>query len=172
MALKLTEKKVIVNEVSGVASKAISVVAAEYRGMTVSQLTLMRKAARESNVYLKVVKNTLASKAVEGTNFDCIRAKMVGPLILAFALDEPGASARLIADFVKISDKLVPKVIAVGGNAYDGSELDRLAKLPNRDQALAMLMGTMKAPIEKLVRTLAEPHAKLVRTIAAIKDTK
>lgn len=172
MALKLEDKKAVVTEVSEVAAKAFSAVAAEYRGLSVTQLTQMRKVARASNVYLRIVKNTLASKAVEGTDFECMKDKLKGPLILAFALDDPGASARLIADFAKTNDKLVPKLVAVGGKLYSADELEKLSKLPTRDQGISILMSVMKAPIEKFVRTLAEPHAKFVRTVAAIKDLK
>lgn len=176
MALRLDDKIAVVAEVAAVAAKAHSAVAAEYRGLPVAKLTELRKTARESGVYLRVVKNTLARKAVEGTEFACMQDGLVGPLILAFSLEDPGAAARLFSDFLKQNDKqnekLVVKLVAVGGKQYGPAELDRLSKLPNREQALALLMGVMKAPIEKFVRTLAEPHAKLVRTVAAIRDQK
>ena len=177
MALRLDDKKAVVAEVAAVAAKAHSAVATEYRGIAVSQLTALRKVARESGVYMRVVKNTLARRAVEGTDFACMSEGLVGPLILAFSLEDPGAAARVISDFLKQSDKqvaekLVVKLVAVGGKQYGPSELERLSKLPNREQALAILMGVMKAPIEKFVRTLAEPHAKLVRTVAAVRDQK
>ncbi len=177
MALRLDDKKAVVAEVAAIAAKAHSAVAAEYRGIAVSQLTALRKAARESGVYVRVVKNTLARRAIEGTDFACMSESLVGPLILAFSLEDPGAAARVISDFLKQSDKqvaekLVVKLVAVGGKQYGPSELERLSKLPNREQALAILMGVMKAPIEKFVRTLAEPHAKLVRTVAAVRDQK
>lgn len=172
MALKLDDKKAVVEEVSAVAAKALSAVAAEYRGLTVEQLTQLRRTARSSGVYLRVVKNTLARRAVEGTEFACMQDGLVGPLILAFSLEDPGAAGRVIADFVKQNDKLVVKLVAIGGKQYGAAELERLAKLPTKDQAISILMGTMKAPIEKFVRTLAEPHAKLVRTVAAIRDQK
>jgi large subunit ribosomal protein L10 len=172
VALRLDDKKAVVEEVSAVAAKAFSAVAAEYRGLSVEKLTDLRKQARSSGVYLRVVKNTLARRAVEGTEFACMQDGLVGPLILAFSLEDPGAAGRLIADFVKQNDKMVVKLVAVGGKQYGPGELDRLAKLPTKDQALSILMGTMKAPIEKLARTLAEPHAKLVRTVAAIRDQK
>ena len=172
MALRLDDKIAVVAEVSAVAAKAHSAIAAEYRGMTVSQLTNLRKTARESGVYVRVVKNTLARKAVEGTQFECMQDGLVGPLILAFSLEEPGAAARVISDFTKQSDKLVVKLVAVGGKQYGAAELERLSKLPTKEQAIAILMGTMKAPVEKFVRTLAEPHAKMVRTIAAVRDQK
>jgi len=172
VALRLEDKKAVVAEVSAVATKALSAVAAEYRGLSVTQLTALRKQARETGVYVRVVKNTLARKAVEGTEFACMQEGLVGPLIIAFSLEDPGAAARLISEFAKGNDKLVAKLVAVGGKAYGASELERLSKLPTRDQAIAILMGTMKAPVEKFVRTLAEPTAKMVRTVAAIRDQK
>jgi large subunit ribosomal protein L10 len=172
VALRLDDKIAVVAEVAAVAAKAHSAVAAEYRGLTVTQLTALRKTARESGVYLRVVKNTLARKAVEGTEFACMQEGLVGPLILAFSLEDPGSAARVVSDFTKQNDKLVVKLVAVGGKQYGPSELERLSKLPNREQALALLMGVMKAPVEKFVRTLAEPHAKLARTVAAIRDQK
>lgn len=172
MALRLDDKISVVAEVAAVAAKAHSAVAAEYRGLTVSQLTDLRKKARESDVYLRVVKNTLARRAVVGTEFECMQDSLIGPLILAFSLEDPGASARVVGDFAKQNDKLVVRIVAVGGKQYGAEELERLAKLPTKEQALALLMAVMKAPIEKFVRTLAEPHAKLVRTIAAIRDQK
>ena len=172
MALNLAAKKAVVEEVSKYAAKAHSAIAAEYRGMTVSELTELRKNARETGVYLRVIKNTLAKRAVVGTEFECMQSGLVGPLIMAFSMDDPGAAARLIGDFAKGHDKLIPKVVAIGGQLYDSSEMGRLASLPTRDQAIAMLMGVMKAPIEKFVRTLAEPHSKLVRTVAAVRDQK
>ena len=154
MALNLDSKKAVVEEVAQYAAKAYSAVAAEYRGLTVTQLTAMRKKARETGVYLRVVKNTLAKRAVAGTEFECMQDGLVGPLILAFSMEDPGSAARLISDFAKDHDKLITKVVAIGGQAYDASELARLAKLPTRDQGISMLMSVMKAPVQKLVRTL------------------
>jgi len=172
VALRIDDKKAVVAEVAAIAAQAHSAVAAEYRGLTVTQLTELRKIARSSGVYVRVVKNTLARKAVEGTDFACMQDGLVGPLLLAFSLEEPGSAARVISAFAKTHDKLVTKLVAVGGKQYGASELERLSKLPTRDEAIAILMGTMKAPIEKFVRTLAEPHAKLARTVAAIRDQK
>jgi len=174
VALKLDDKKAVVTEVAAIAAQAHSAIAAEYRGLTVYQLTNLRKQAREAGVYIRVIKNTLARKAVEGTGFACMQNGLVGPLILAFSMEDPGAAARVISAFAKEkeNDKLVVKLVAVGGKLYGASELERLSKLPTRDQAIGILMGTMKAPIEKFVRTLAEPHAKLARTVAAIRDLK
>lgn len=174
MALKLGDKKTVVAEVSEVAAKAYSAVAAEYSGLTVEQLTKLRSSARDSNVYLRVIKNTLARRAFEGTEFECMKEGLVGPLIIAFSLEDPGAAARVVSAFAKEkgNEKLVVKLVAFGGKLYGAGDLDRLASMPTRDQALSILMGTMKAPIEKFVRTLVEPHAKLVRTIAAVKEAK
>lgn len=172
MALNLEDKKTIVAEVSAVAASAHSAVAAEYRGITVDQMTALRVKARNEGVYLKVAKNSLVKRAVVGTEFECMQDSLVGPLIMAFSQEDPGAAARLVKDFSKENDKLIPKVIAIGGQVLPVEQLEALAKLPNREQALSMLMAVMKAPIEKFVRTLNEPHAKLVRTIAAVRDQK
>jgi large subunit ribosomal protein L10 len=172
MALRLEDKKTLVTEVNEIAQKAQSVVAAEYRGLSVAKLTELRAKARASRVYMRVVKNTLARRAVAGTPFECVGEKLKGPLILAFSQDDPGAAARLIKGFAKDHDKLVPTLVSLGGLVLSGKELDRVASLPTRAEALAQLLGVIKAPIEKFVRTLAEPHAKLVRTIAAVKDQK
>ncbi len=154
MALNLDSKKVVVEEVAEFAAKAYSAVAAEYRGLTVTEMTELRKTARETGVYLRVVKNTLARRAVAGTEFECMQEGLVGPLLIAFSMEDPGCAARLISDFAKTHNKLITKVVAIGGQAYGASELDRLAKLPTRDQGIAMLMSVMKAPVGKLVRTL------------------
>ena len=172
MALNLEQKKAVVAEVNEVASGALSAIAAEYRGLSVGDMTQLRADARDKGVYLRVVKNTLARRALEGTEFECMRDGLVGPLMLAFSQEDPGAAARLIGDFSKDNEQLVVKLVSVGGQLYEPAELKRLASLPTKEQAIGMLMGVMKAPVEKFVRTLAEPHGKLVRTIAAIRDQK
>jgi len=155
VALNLDSKKAVVKEVAEYAAKAYSAIAAEYRGLTVTELTELRKTARETGVYLRVVKNTLAKRAVAGTEFECMQDGLVGPLLLAFSMEDPGAAARLISNFAKSHDKLITKIVAIGGQAFDGSELARLASLPTRDQGIALLMSVMRAPTEKFVRTLA-----------------
>jgi len=155
VALNLDSKKVVVEEVAKFAAKAHSAVAAEYRGLTVTDMTQLRKTARETGVYLRVVKNTLARRAVVGTEFECMQAGLVGPLLLAFSMEDPGCAARLISAFAKTNNKLITKVVAIGGKSFDGSELERLARLPTRDQGIGLLMSVMKAPVEKLARTLA-----------------
>ena len=172
MVLKLEDKKTIVNEVAGVAKQALSLIAAEYSGLTVSQLTQLRKTARQSGVYMRVVRNTLARRALEGTSFACIQEKLVGPLVLAFSQEDPGAAARLIKAFAKDNDKLKVMALAIDNQLLPPEGLNTLASLPTRDEAIAQVMSVMLAPITKFVRTLAEPHAKLVRTIAAIRDQK
>ena len=172
MALNLEGKKVLVSEVSAVAATAQSVVAAEYRGLTVAQMTDLRTKARAAGVYMRVVKNTLARKALAGTSFECIGPSLKGPLVLAFSKNDPGAAARVIKAFAKDNDKLVATGLSLGGTLLPGKDLDKVASLPTRDQALAILMGTMKAPIQKLAGTLAAGPSKLVRTLAAVRDQK
>jgi large subunit ribosomal protein L10 len=172
MALNLEQKKAVVAEVADVANRALAAVAAEYRGLTVEEMTDLRAKAREGGVFLKVAKNTLVSRAVEGTEYECMQESLTGPLLFAFSMQDPGAAARLVKDYAKTHDKLIARLVAVGGQLYGASELERLSSLPTYDQAIAILMGVMKAPIEKFVRTLAEPHTKLVRTVAAVRDAK
>ena len=170
MALRLDDKKAMVAEVAGIAAKAQSVVAAEYRGLTVSQMTSLRSKARSSGVYLRVVKNTLARKAIAGTQFECVGKSLKGPLILAFSKDDPGAAARLVKAFAKDNDKLIPTVVSLGGTALSAKDLDKVASLPTLAAARATLLGALQAPVGKLVRTVAEPHTRLVRVLAAFTD--
>ena len=172
MALRLDQKKALVAQVNEVAGTALSVVAAEYSGLTVEQMTQLRAKAYETGVFVKVVKNTLARRALAGTEFECMSESLSGPLVLAFSIEDPGSAARLVRDFAKENDKLVVRFAAVGGELLEANQLPKLANLPTRDQALAMLMRTMKAPVEKLARTLAEPPAKLARALAAVRDQK
>lgn len=174
MALTLEEKKQIVSEVAAVAASAHSMVAAEYRGMTVDKLTRLRVDARKNGVYLRVVKNNLAKIAVKDTEFECIQDSLVGPLMLAFSQEDPGSAARLIKEFIKdkANEKFEVKFVAMGGQMMAASELERLSKMPTRDQALAILAGTLRAPLNKFAQTLNEVPGKLVRTLAAIRDQK
>ena len=168
MTLRLEGKKAIVAEVAVHAQQAVSLIAAEYSGMTVAQLTALRKVARESGMYMRVVRNTLARRALEGTKFVAMRDSLVGPLILAFNNEDPGVAARLIRDFAKKCDKLRVTALSLGGDVLPASALAQVANLPTRDEAIAQLMGTLLAPITQFVRTLAEPHAELVRVFAAV----
>jgi large subunit ribosomal protein L10 len=172
VALNLEGKKAVVAEVAEVASSAYSAVAAEYHGLSVSEMTELRVAARKENVYLRVVRNTLAKRAVEDTEFACMQEGMTGPLVYGFSQEDPGAVARVMGDFAKENDKLEIKMVSLGGQLYPASEIERLAKMPTKDQAIGILMGTMKAPIEKFVRTLVAPTSKMVRTLAAVRDAK
>jgi len=172
MALRLEDKKAIVAEVAEVAASAYSAVAAEYRGLSVAEMTELRSKAREGGVYLKVVRNTLARRAVADTDFACMQDIFVGPLVLAFSQEDPGAAARVVKDFAKDHNKLIVKAVSVSGKLLPAEDIDKLAKMPTYDQAISMLMSVMQAPISKFVRTLAEPHAKLTRTVAAIRDQK
>lgn len=159
MALNLSQKQEVVAELADVAAKAHSLVAAEYAGTTVTQMTAMRKKARETGVFLKVVKNTLAVRAIAGTEFEVVQDKLVGPLLYAFSTEEPGAAGRLIKEFAKGNDKLQPKVVSVGGQLYPASHVEVLASLPTRDQALAML-----------ARVRAEPATMFARAVKAVAD--
>jgi large subunit ribosomal protein L10 len=159
MALNLTQKQEVVAELAEVAAKAHSLVAAEYAGITVEQMTAMRKKARETGVYLRVVKNTLASRAVAGTEYECVKDALVGPLLYAFSTEEPGAAGRLIKEFAKGNDKLKAKVVSVEGKLLPAAHVDVLASLPTREQALAML-----------ARVLAEPAAMFARAVKAVAD--
>src|ERR1700691_5461714 len=146
MPLRLEDKQALVAEVGAVAAKAQSVVAAEYRGLTVSQMTELRSKARAQGVYMRVVKNTLARKAISGTAFESIGPKLKGPLVLAFSKDDPGAAARVLKAFAKDNEKLVATAVSLGGQLLPGKDLDRVAALPTRPQALSQLMGGMRAP--------------------------
>ena len=161
MALNLSQKQEVVAELAEVAAKAHSLVAAEYAGIPVSQMTAMRKKARETGVYLRVVKNTLASRAVVGTDFECVKDALVGPLLYAFSTEEPGAAGRLIKEFAKGNDKLQAKVVSMSGKLMPGSDLEKLASLPTRDQAIAMFLNV-----------LVEPATRFARVVKAIGEQK
>lgn len=172
MALSLIEKEAIVAEVAEIANSALSVIIAEYAGLESTDMDDLRAKARDGGACIRVVKNTLARRAIEGTEYACLQESLVGPLVMAFSQEDPGAAARVLKDFIKDNDKLVVKALSVGGQLLAPSELDRLAKLPTKDQAISMLMSVMQAPITKLARTLKEVPGKLVRTVAAIRDEK
>lgn len=172
MALRLEDKKAIVAAVHGQASVALSAVIADYRGLTVEEMTQLRKLAREQGVYTRVIRNTLARRAVAGTEFECLVESLVGPTLVGLSIEDPGAAARLFKDFSKDHDALSVKALAVGGKAYGPEDIDVLAKLPTHDQALATLMQVMLAPVTKLARTANEIPGKLVRTVEAIRQQK
>lgn len=167
MALRLEDKKALVAEVNAVAGEALSAVAAEYRGLSVEDMTALRRDARDAGVYLRVIKNTLARRAFDGTDFECMKDTLTGPLLLAFSSEDPGAAARVIKQFAKEHDALKAVSLVVGGQLLEASDLGKVADLPNLDQARSMLLGCLQAPMSKLVRTLAEPPAMVARTLAA-----
>lgn len=172
MALRLKEKQEIVAEVNAVAQNAVSAVIVDYRGISVSAANELRAKARQANVYFRVVRNTLVRRAFEGTSFECLSAHMVGPLALALSKEEPSAAARLLREFAKTEESLEVKGLSIDGQFLPASQLNALAELPTRDEAIAMLMSVMQAPISKFVRTLSEPQAKLVRTLDAVRAQK
>lgn len=167
MPLNIEAKRALVDEVGSVAAAAHSAVAAEYRGLTVGEMNELRVSARNSAVYLKVVKNTLAKRAIEGTDFECMRDRLSGPLLLAFSQEDPGAAARVVKNFAKDHDKLVAVAVAIGGELYGAADIDRVAALPTLDEARAQLLATLEAPMSQLVRTLVEPAAMLARALRA-----
>lgn len=172
MALKLEHKQAIVAEVNEAAGKALSAVLADYRGLTVSQMTELRAKARASGVYMRVIRNTLAKRAVAGTEHECLQSALVGPTLVAFSQEDPGAAARLLKEYAKTFEKLEVKALSIGGVLLGADQLDRVATLPTRDEAIALLMAVMQAPVAKLARTLNEIPGKLVRTLAAVQAQK
>lgn len=172
MAIRLEDKVAIVADVNETAVNALSLVIADARGVTVNKMDALRKLARENNVRLQVVRNTLARRAFEGTEFECVKEALKGPSIFGFSMDHPGAAARLFKDFAKENEKFEVKALAVGGQMLPASQIDALATLPTRDQALAMLMSVMIAPVTKLARTLNEVPSKITRVVAAVRDQK
>lgn len=172
MAIGLEDKKAIVAEVNETATSALSLVIADARGVTVGGMTALRKEARDNAVTLRVVRNTLAKRALTGTDYECVNDALVGPSLFGFSMEDPGAAARLFKDFAKDHKAFEVKALAVSGQMLGAEQLDVLAKLPTRDQALAMLMSVMKAPATKLVQTMNEVPGKLVRTLAAVRDQK
>lgn len=172
MAIRLEEKKQIVSEVNEAATSALSAVIADYRGVTVADMTELRKQARENNVFLQVVRNTLLKRAVEETDFECLNEALVGPTILAFSMEDPGAAARVLNDFAKANDHFEIKALSVGGKLLPAEQIDVLAKLPTYDQAVAQLMSVMTAPVTKLARTFNEVPGKVTRAVAAVRDQK
>ena len=172
MASGLDDQKAIGAEVNETATSALSLVIADARGVTVDGMTALRKNARENSVTLRVVRNTLAKRALEGTDYECVNSTLVGPSLFGFSMEDPGAAARLFKDFAKENKNFEVKALAVSGQILGANQLDVLAKLPTRDQALSMLMSVMKAPVTKLVQTMNDVPGKLVRTVAAVRDQK
>lgn len=172
MTLRREQKKEIVASVADIASRALCLVTADYKGVSVSEMTLLRARARKVGVHLRVARNTLVRRALKGTSFECMTESLKGPILLAFSGEELSAGARLLQDFMKTNDKLVVKALSVGGQYLDSKHLAAVASLPTRDEAIAKLLSVMQAPIAKFVQTLAAPQGKLVRTIDAVRDQK
>lgn len=172
MSLNIEEKRAVVAELHNVATSSQSAIAAEYKGLDVAQMTELRAKARDTGVYLRVVKNTLARRAVEGTSFECLAGALQGPLLLVFSGDDPGAGARVVQDFAKANNKLVTKAVAFAGELRPAEDLSALASMPTMDEARAQLLAVLQAPQTKLVRTLAEPASQFVRLLAAFRDSQ
>lgn len=171
MSLNLEQKKAVVAGVSEKLVDAQVAIVAEYRGLTVSQMTELRGKAREAGVFLQVVKNTLARRAVKGTPFECLDDHLVGPLAFA-ASSDPVAVAKVFDEFAKANERFTVTVGAMAGKLMSQAEIQALAKLPSREQLLAKLLGTMQAPVQKFVQTLNEVPSAFVRTVAAVRDSK
>ena len=171
MGLNLEEKQAVVREVSAQVAGAQAIVLAEYRGLEVGNMTELRRRARGSGVYLRVLKNTLARRAVKDTPFAKLADQMVGPLVYGISSD-PVATAKVMNEFAKGNDKFVIRAGAMPNAVISAKEIAALASLPSREELLSRLMGTMQAPIAKFVRTLNEVPSKFVRALAAVRDAK
>lgn len=171
MALNLEDKKAIVAKISEIAGSALSAVAAEYRGSTVSVMNALRKNARKSNVSVGVFRNTLARRALENTEFACLSEILTGPIVLLFSQEDPGSAARVLRDF-EFAEQLTVRGLALSGKLLPATQLKAVASLPTREEALTQLVTVMKAPITKFVRTLNEPTAQMVRVFGAVADKK
>ncbi len=172
MALKLEDKKAIVLEVHEKAKDAGFAAVADYRGLTVEQMSLLRSKARAAGAYLRIVRNTLARRAVQDTAFACLQEVLVGPMILLLTSGDAGEAARVFRDFVKEHKRLEVKALSFGQVLLTVQDLEAVANLPNRDQAIAMLMAVLKAPVVQLARTLAEPYASFARVLSAVAEKK
>jgi large subunit ribosomal protein L10 len=172
LALGFEDKKKIVTEVNETASNALSLVIADARGVNVTDMTVLRKLARQSGVHIQVIRNTLAKRAFEETEFTCVSEVLVGPSLFGFSMEDPGAAARIFKDFAKGNEDFEVKALSVGGKLLEATQIDVLAKLPTRQQALGMLASVMIAPVTNLVRTFNEIPTKVTRTVAAVRDQK
>lgn len=169
MGLSLEQKQAMVSEISAKLAGAQSVIVAEYRGLNVESVTQLRSKARKSGVYLRVLKNTLVRRAVQGTPFEKLAEQMVGPLMYGISQD-PVAGAKVLFEFAKENERFVIKAGAMPNAVMSAQDVKALASLPGREQLLATLLGTMQAPVAKLVRTMNEVPGKFVRTLAALKE--
>jgi large subunit ribosomal protein L10 len=172
VALNLESKKVIVDQVGTTASNALSLVIADARGVNVTHMTILREKAREQNIEIRVVRNTLAKLAFKGTDFECVNEVLAGPSLFGFSMEDPGAAARLFKEFAKDNDKFEVKALSISGQLLDTGQIDVLAKLPTLEQALGQLACVTLAPITKLVRTFNEVPTKVTRVVGAVRDKK
>ena len=172
MALNLESKKVIVDQVGTTASNALSLIIADARGVNVTDMTILREKAREQNIEIRVVRNTLAKLAFKGTDFECVSEVLTGPSLFGFSMEDPGAAARLFKEFAKDNDKFEVKALSISGQLLDNGKIDVLAKLPTLEQALGQLACVTLAPITKLVRTFNEVPTKVTRVVGAVRDKK
>ncbi len=163
-------KKAIVKQVNSLAKVSVSVGVAEYCGLTVEQMTNLRSSAIDANVTLRVVKNSLAKRALVKTECECVFLVLSGPIILGFSQEDPGAVARVFKNFIKENKNLVVKGLGVSGEFVKSNQLQRIADLPTKDQAIGITMTLMLAPVEKLVRTLIEFPTKVTRVVSAVCD--
>lgn len=172
MSLTIEQKKSIVQETHETAAGSISAIVADYRGMSVTEITDLRKQARENDVKLVVVRNTLAKLAFDGTDHDCLSESLVGPSLLAFSKDDPGSGARLFREILKSPTALEVKAISVGGTLCDSEDLARVAEMPTKEQAISQLMSVMLGPVSKFTQILYGIPSKLVRTLDALREQK
>ena len=170
MGLTLEQKQAVVAEVNAAAAAAPAAVAAEYKGLNVAEMTALRRSARDAGIYLRVVRNTLARRALEGTRFECMREGLSGPLLLAFSNEEPGSAAKVIRDFAEDNQKLVVRLIAVDGQLLETAQIDSVANMPTLDQARSMFLGLLQAPLGKFLRVLSEPESKFLRVLDARRE--
>jgi large subunit ribosomal protein L10 len=172
VTLRLKDKEAIVSELSEVVKTSVSAIAADYRGLTVSELTELRSKARSNSIHMQVVRNTLARRAVADTDYACLDKALVGPLVLLFSKEEPGAAAKLLRDFAKEHENVEVKAIAMGGELFGPESLQAIASLPSKEEAIAQLLSVMMGPATKLVRTMSETYAQAVRVVSAVGDQK
>ena len=172
MALKIEDKERIVEEVAAIAADAKSAIAIDYHGIAANRMTDLRKQAREQSVRIRVVKNSLARRALANTPFACMNEHLSGPMMFAFSLDDPAAAARIIHSLAKEIKDVEVKLISLDGELHDISKLKQLAELPTYDQAVSLMMAVMKAPIEKLVKTIKAPVVQAVRVVVAVRELK
>ena len=172
MPMRIDDKKIAVEELQDVANKAVSAVAADYHGTSVAELTQLRAEARAAAVHLKVIRNTLAKRALSETKFSCFEDLLVGPTMLAFSLEDPTSAAKLVNNFTKVNKNFQVKGLSLGNSLLELSKLSAIANMPSRDEALAQLAGMLNAPMNKFVSVLNQVPSKLVRTLQAVKEQK